>query len=176
MIVRFFSLLILLWALGFALFAVTLPRPAGTGATDAIVVLTGGPGRVHRGLLLLQAGKAKRMLVSGVDRRVKPHELAAEFGVSEQLVDCCVDLGHDSVDTRSNAAETAGWAEKRGFRSIRLVTTDWHMPRAHYELSRTVGPDVAIVTDAVISQPGLIALLKEYNKYLLRRLAAPIGI
>lgn len=176
MIARFLSLLILLWALGFALFAVTLPRPAGAGATDAIVVLTGGPGRVHRGLSLLQAGKAKRMLVSGVDRRVKPHELAAEYGVPEKLVDCCVDLGHDSVDTRSNAEETAGWAKRRGFRSIRLVTTDWHMPRAHYEFSRMVDPDVEIVTDAVVSQPGLIALLKEYNKYLLRRLAAPIGI
>lgn len=176
MIARFFSLLVLLWALGFALFAVTLPRPAGAGATDAIVVLTGGPGRVRHGLSLLQAGKAKRMLVSGVDRRVKPHELAAEYGVPEKLVDCCVDLGHDSVDTRSNAEETAAWVKKRRFRSIRLVTTDWHMPRAHYELSRMVGSDVEIVTDAVVSQPGLIALLKEYNKYLLRRLAAPIGI
>jgi uncharacterized SAM-binding protein YcdF (DUF218 family) len=176
MITRFFSLLILLWALGFALFAVTLPRPAGAGTTDAIVVLTGGSGRVRRGLSLLQAGKAKRMLVSGVDRRVKPHELAAEYGVPEKLVDCCVDLGHESVDTRSNAEETAAWAKRRGFHSIRLVTTDWHMPRAHYELSRMIDPGVEIVTDAVVSQPGLIALLKEYNKYLLRRLAAPIGI
>jgi uncharacterized SAM-binding protein YcdF (DUF218 family) len=175
-ITRFVSLLILLWALGFAVFAVTLPRPAGGAATDAIVVLTGGSGRVLRGLSLLQAGKAKRMLVSGVDRRVKPHELAAEYGVPETLVDCCVDLGHDSVDTRSNAEETAIWAKRRGFHSIRLVTTDWHMPRAHYELSRMVDPDVEIVTDAVVSQPGLLALLKEYNKYLLRRLAAPIGI
>lgn len=176
MIVRFCSLLILLWALGFALFAVTLPRPAGAITTDAIVVLTGGPGRVRRGLSLLQAGRAKRMLVSGVDRRVKPHEIAAEYGVPERLVDCCVDLGHDSVDTRSNAEETATWAKRRGFESIRLVTTDWHMPRAHYELGRIVDPNVEIVPDAVVSQPGLLALLKEYNKYLLRRLAAPIGI
>lgn len=176
MITRFLAFLIMLWALGFALFAVTLPRPAGVGATDAIVVLTGGPGRVRRGLSLLQAGKAKRMLVSGVDRRVKPHELAAEYGVPARLVDCCVDLGHESVDTRSNAEETAAWAKRNGIYSIRLVTTDWHMPRAHYELGRMVDDDIEIVTDAVPSQPGLFALLKEYNKYLLRRLAAPIGI
>jgi len=176
MIRRFVSFIILFWALGFALFAVTLPGPASSRPTDAVVVLTGGPGRVKRGLDLLEAGQAKRMLVSGVDRRVKPHELAAEYGVQHRLVDCCVDLGHESVDTRSNAEETAAWAKRRGFHSIRLVTTDWHMPRARYELSRTVDPDVVIVTDAVVSEPGLLALWKEYNKYLLRRLAAPIGI
>lgn len=176
MIRRFFSFLLLFWALGFALFAVTLPGPASGRATDAVVVLTGGPGRVRRGLDLLEHGQARRMLVSGVDRRVKPHELAAEYGVQAKLVDCCVDLGHESVDTRSNAEETAAWARRRRFHSIRLVTTDWHMPRARYELGRTVDSDVEIVTDAVVSEPGLIPLLKEYNKYLLRRLAAPIGI
>ncbi len=107
---------------------------------------------------------------------MKPHELAAEYGVPEWLVDCCVELGHESVDTRSNAQETAAWAKRGDIRSIRLVTTDWHMPRAHYELGRMVDDDIEIVTDAVPSQPGLIALLREYNKYLLRRLAAPIGI
>ena len=176
MIARFFAFLVLFWALGFALFAVTLPGPAAAGPTDAIVVLTGGPGRVRHGLTLLKAGQAKRMLVSGVDRRVKPHELAAEYHVPARLVDCCVDLGHESVDTRSNAEETAAWAKRRGFRSIRLVTTDWHMPRAHYELGRLVDSTVEIVPDGVVSEPGLIALLKEYNKYLLRRFAAPIGI
>lgn len=176
MIRRFLAALVLCWALGFALFAVTLPGPAGKHETDAIVVLTGGPGRVRHGLALLQAGQAKRMLVSGTDRRVRPHELAAEYEVPERLVDCCVDLGHDSVDTRSNAEETAAWARQRDFHSIRLVTTDWHMPRARYELDRMVDPDVEIVTDGIESEPGLVALLKEYNKYLLRRLAAPIGI
>jgi uncharacterized SAM-binding protein YcdF (DUF218 family) len=175
-IARFFAALVVLWALGFALFAVTLPGPAANGATDGIVVLTGGAGRVRHGFALLQAGQAKRMLVSGADRRVQPHELAAEYEVPTRLVDCCVDLGHESVDTRSNAEETAAWAKKRGFRSIRLVTTDWHMPRARYELGRMVDPGVRIISDGVVSEPGLIALLKEYNKYLLRRLAAPIGI
>jgi uncharacterized SAM-binding protein YcdF (DUF218 family) len=175
-IARLLSGVIIVWALGFALFAVTLPVPASNEATDAIVVLTGGPGRVRHGLSLLAAGRAKRMLVSGVDRRVKPHELAAEYDFPAQLIDCCVDLGHESVDTRSNAEETAAWVKRRGFRTIRLVTTDWHMPRARYELERMVDPNVEIISDAVVSEPGLVALLKEYNKYLLRRLAAPVGI
>jgi uncharacterized SAM-binding protein YcdF (DUF218 family) len=175
-IARIASFVLLAWALGFALFVVTLPGPAPDSKTDGIVVLTGGPGRISRGLGLLEAGLAKRMLVSGVDRRVKPHELAAEFGASTRLIDCCVDLGNESVDTRSNAEETAAWAKRHGVRSIRLVTTDWHMPRARFELGRMLDPQVTLISDAVDSEPGLLSLLKEYNKYLLRRIAAPLGI
>jgi uncharacterized SAM-binding protein YcdF (DUF218 family) len=173
---RFLSFVLLGWALGFALFAVTLPGPAPASRTDAVVVLTGGAGRVNRGLYLVRNGQVRRMLISGVDRRVKPHELAAEYDVPTRLVDCCVDLGHESVDTRSNAEETAAWARNRKVRSIRLVTTDWHMPRAHYELERVLDPEVEVIVDAIPSQPGLLALLREYNKYLLRRIAAPLGV
>jgi hypothetical protein len=43
------------------LFALTLPKPAGDERTDAIVVLTGGPGRLERGFELMERGlKAKR--------------------------------------------------------------------------------------------------------------------
>lgn len=176
MISRSVGLLIVLWALGFALFVVLLPQPAGNQVTDAIVVLTGGPGRVPRGLELLQEKRAKRMLISGVDRRVRKGELAAEYEVPVALIDCCVDLGNESVDTRSNAEETAAWVARRRYTSVRLVTTDWHMPRARFELSRALGGDVTILRDAVKSDPGLWALTKEYNKYLLRRAAAPLGI
>lgn len=176
MISRAGAFLLLCWALGFALFAVTLPGPAADRTTDAIVVLTGGPGRVQRGLDLLQHKRARRMLVSGADRRVRPHELAAEYGIPLELVECCVDLGRESVDTRSNAAETAAWVSRHDFQSVRLVTTDWHMARARYELGRQLAPGVELVSDAVPSEPGFVALLKEYNKYLLRRLAAPFGI
>lgn len=176
MIARAAAFLLLGWALGFALFAVTLPGPALDVTTDGVVVLTGGPGRIQRGLDLLQRKRAKRMLVSGADRRVRPHELAAEYGIPLKLVECCVDLGRESVDTRSNAAETAAWVLRRHFRSVRLVTTDWHMARARYELGRQLDPDVELVSDAVSSEPGFLALLKEYNKYLLRRVAAPLGI
>jgi uncharacterized SAM-binding protein YcdF (DUF218 family) len=166
----------LLWALGFVLFVTLMPGPADDQPTDAIVVLTGGPGRIQRGISLLQAGKAKRMLVSGVDRRVKPHELAAEYDAPSRLFERKIDLGHESVDTRSNAIEAAEWLEKRSYRSVRLVTTDWHMARARFELRHAVGPDVEVVADAVPSDPQLVPLLKEYNKYLLRRASALFGI
>jgi uncharacterized SAM-binding protein YcdF (DUF218 family) len=175
-ILRLAAIPTLLWALGFALFVILLPGPADDRTTDGIVVLTGGPGRIQRGIHLLQAGKARRMLVSGVDRRVKPHELAAEYDAPRRLFQRQIDLGHESVDTRSNAIEAAAWLKKRDYKSVRLVTTDWHMARARFELRHAVGKDVEVVADAVPSEPALVPLLKEYNKYLLRRASALFGI
>ena len=76
MIVRLAALALLGWVLGFAWFAIFLPEPLDGRRTDAIVVLTGGPGRIDRGIALMQQGAARRMLISGVDRSVRPGELA----------------------------------------------------------------------------------------------------
>ncbi len=116
MIGRAVAVIVLLWALGFALFAGTLPRPASAQKTDAIVVPTGGAGRIGRGLALLQAGQARRMLVTGVDRRVRAAELANVQGAPPALVACCVDLGREAVDTRSNGEETARWIAHRKYK------------------------------------------------------------
>lgn len=176
MIVRILALVVLAWAFGFILFVVTLPQSTGAAPTDAIVVLTGAPGRIERGIALLRQRRARRLLISGVDRTVRPHELALSTRTPAAVFDCCIDLGRESVDTRSNAEETAGWVRKHRYRTVRLVTTDWHMRRARFELARLLPDTVVIVEDAVRSEPGLTALLKEYDKYLLRRLAVPLGV
>ena len=176
MIVRGLSALLLIYVLGYALFVVLLPGPARAQRTDGIVVLTGGPNRVVHALDLMEKKQAKRLLVSGVDRTVKPAELAAANDVDQQLFECCVDLGRESVDTRSNAQETARWVDKNKFKTVRLVTTDWHMPRARFELSRQLGEDVDILGDAVTSNPSFRQLFMEYNKYLLRHAAVLVGI
>jgi len=116
------------------------------------------------------------LLVSGVDRDVKPAELAAEYNTPIELFECCVDLGFQAVDTRSNALETARWVAKREDSSVRLVTSDWHMRRARLELERAMPPNVKIVSDAVSTAPSLTTLFKEYNKFLMRRLAALAGV
>ncbi|HKY81775.1 MAG TPA: YdcF family protein, partial [Sphingobium sp.] len=85
MIVRLFAVTLLAWMLGFAWFAIFLPQPLDGRPTDAIVVLTGGAGRIDRGLVLLQEGAARRMLISGVDRSVRPSELAARYEAPERL-------------------------------------------------------------------------------------------
>lgn len=166
MIRRALSVVALLYVLGFLVFAVALPQPSDGRVTDAIIVPTGGPGRIDRGLALLEARKARAMLVSGVDREVKPREFAAEYKVPMPLMDCCITLGFAAVDTRSNAAETAQWVEARRYRSLRLVTTDWHMRRAANELDQVLPEDVEVIRDAVASQPSLRNLFLEYNKLL----------
>ena len=176
MIVRLFAVTLLAWMLGFAWFAIFLPQPLDGRPTDAIVVLTGGAGRIDRGLALLEEGAARRMLISGVDRSVRSAELAAQYDTPERLFSCCITLGREAIDTRSNAIETARWLERRNFRTVRLITTDWHMRRAALELRQSVPRGLTIIYDAVPSRPSLTMLMREYNKYLLRRAAALVGI
>jgi uncharacterized SAM-binding protein YcdF (DUF218 family) len=171
MLRRAFSVVVIVWALGFVWFAVFLPGPAGLERTDSVIVPTGGEGRIDRGLDMLRQGRARRLLVSGVDREVKPREFAELYGVSPTLMKCCVTLGFDSVDTRSNAAEAARWIAQARARSVRLVTTDWHMRRAAGELARTAPDGTEIVRDAVPSRPSLFTLFLEYHKLIASRLA-----
>ncbi|MPT47948.1 MAG: YdcF family protein [Sphingobium sp.] len=176
MISRLIGFILLLYALGFAWFSIWLPQPLDLRSTDAIVVLTGGAGRIDRGLALLQEGAAKKMLISGVDRSVRPHELALRYKAPEKLFECCITLGREAIDTRSNAIETAHWLERRGYDTVRLITSDWHMRRAAFELRQTLPREVVLVYDAVPTRPSLSTLFREYNKYGLRRIAALIGI
>lgn len=175
MITRILAFLLLLYLLGYAVFAVMLPEAGDDRQTDAIVVLTGGAKRLERGIDLLERGRAQRMLISGVARSVRPSELAQRYDADQALFDCCIDLGREAVDTRSNAEETAAWIKRHRFKSVRLVTTDWHMPRARLEIARKMdGPTV--FGDAIQSSPSFRTLFLEYNKYILRQAATLVGI
>jgi uncharacterized SAM-binding protein YcdF (DUF218 family) len=178
MIWRFGSALLLIYALGFVLFAVTLGKPADRDAppTDAGIVLTGGDGRIEHAITVLKAGKVKRLLVAGADPSVAKRDIARRVPGSGRWVRCCVDLGSESVDTRSNAAEAERWLQARGYDSYRLITSDWHMRRARFEFDRKIGDDRMMVIDAVRSEPRLMTIFKEYNKYLFRRLGLLVGI
>ena len=176
MIRRLLALAIALWVLGFAAFVILLPRAAGNERTDAIVVPTGGEGRIARGIDLLARGRAQRMLITGVDRRVTRAVLAEKQGVPVATIRCCVDLGHEASDTRSNGDETAAWVLRRRYKSVRLVTTDWHMRRARFELDRALGGQATVLADAVPSNASLVELLREYNKYIFRRAAVAVGL
>lgn len=169
---RIIALVVLVWLLGFAWFSMALPQPADDERTDAVIVLTGAEGRIPRGLEVLEKGWAKRMLVSGVAREVRNGEFRAEYGVPRRLMVCCVTLGYESVDTRSNAREAAQWVEKHRIESVRLITTDWHMRRAALEFERTAPAHIMVIEDAVGSHPSLRTLFLEYNKLLARIVAS----
>ncbi len=166
MIRRILSLILVLWALGFMWFAMALPQPAGAQRTDAIVVPTGGGGRIQRGLELLGQGQARQMLVSGVDAEVRPNEFAVEYEVPARTMACCVTLGFAALDTRGNAREIAEWVARRKARSLRLVTSDWHMRRAALELEDRLPEGTTVLRDAVRTQPSLRTLFLEYHKLL----------
>jgi uncharacterized SAM-binding protein YcdF (DUF218 family) len=171
------ALAALLWVLGFAWFMLTLPGPADDRRTDAIVVPTGGPGRIDRGLALLRGHAARRMLVTGVAPDVRAIDLATEYQTSPDLFACCVDLGREAVDTRSNAEETGQWVRAHRYRSVRLVTSDWHLRRAELELRHELGSGVTVVADGVPTGAARLPLLiAEYHKYLVRRAALLLGL
>ena len=178
MIARVASFLLLLYAIGFVVFAFTLGKPAPATAqfTDAAVVLTGGSGRIEHAIDVVRRHKAGRLLVSGADPSVTKADLAARIPGSAALLNCCVDLGSESVDTRSNAEEAGRWLARHRFHSLRLITSDWHMRRARYEFRRVLGSRYVVVPDAVRTEPSFFTLFAEYNKLLLRRIAAWVDL
>lgn len=153
--------------------------PPGECRTDAIVVLTGGSGRLGAGLALLDADRAEKLFVSGVYRGVDVRRLLALFQRSPDGLETRLGIGN-ATDTIGNAAETAKWIAGQGFSSLRLVTAAYHMPRALLEFRREM-PNVKLVPHPVFPKhvkqdrwwawPGTTNLIAgEYNKYLLARL------
>jgi uncharacterized SAM-binding protein YcdF (DUF218 family) len=168
---------LLLWLAGLAWFvysSLTMAADRAT-ATDAIVVLTGGKLRVETGLDLLSAGRAQKLFISGVNPRVDRPALMRVAGHSGGDASRIV-LGYHADDTLGNARETAGWMRQEGYRSLRLVTSWYHMRRGLLELKRAM-PEVSIVAEPVFAGPvdgdgwsGWIDLamlaVSEYDKYL----------
>jgi len=171
MLSRILSLALLIYLLGFMWFAILLPGRHGEEETDAAVVFTGGEGRIVRGLEALSEGWTRHLLVSGVDKDVKPREFAIEYKVSAGTMKCCVTLDYESSDTVSNAREASRWLARNKFRSVRLITSDWHMRRAGAELEGEKPAGVSIIRDSVPSQPSFQILLLEYHKLLARSLS-----
>lgn len=175
MIKRAIATLVLGWVLGLVWFALSLPRPAEEGISDAVIVPTGAGGRIERGLEILEQGKARQLLVTGVGREVRTHEFIAQYNVPSATMECCVDLDYSALDTRGNGLAAAQWVKAHGFRSIRLVTSDWHMRRTAAEFHKALPPETHILKDAVTSQPSLRTLLREYNKLIARNLERLAG-
>ena len=162
-----FICLSLLFGAGFLLFCQhtlhlkpSLPTREGT----AIVVLTGGPHRLETGLMLLKAGKGARLLISGVNKDVKPAEILPDTRLA-------VDLDYSAQNTIQNAQETNTWARSHHFKNLILVTSRYHMPRARLELSQRL-VDVALFPYPAASPTSTDAFLlslawSEYKKYTL---------
>jgi uncharacterized SAM-binding protein YcdF (DUF218 family) len=143
---------------------------------DGIVVLTGGSSRVSDAVDLLASGYGKRLLISGVHWSSSAGEISRTLRENKSWLACCVDLDYSAVDTRGNATETRRWVQERGFRSLIVVTSNYHMPRAIVELSHSM-PDVLLIPFPVVGEKwrdepwwssGQAArlLVTEYAKFL----------
>ena len=131
-------IVVLIWVTGLFAFAARIER--STPAADpqpaqGIVALTGpSSARIEAAMRLLEDGKAQRMLISGVNRKASREDIRSLARAPGRIYDCCVDLGFSAVSTVTNARETAAWARAHRFRSLILVTSDYHMPRSLLEL------------------------------------------
>ncbi len=148
----FIAILVLIWLIGLFAFADRVrgytPAPEPERA-DAIVALTGPSAeRVNAAIRLLEQDKGERVLISGVNREVRRQELRALTPGSNRLFNCCVDLGFEAEDTIGNAQEIAAWADAKGYDSLIVVTSDYHMPRALTEI-RAAAPGIRLTPYAV---------------------------
>jgi uncharacterized SAM-binding protein YcdF (DUF218 family) len=170
--------LALVWLGGLAWFvhsslAIAIDR---TTTTDAIVVLTGGRLRVETAIDLLGAGQARKLFISGVNPHVDRIALLRVVGRMGDGDTSRIAIGHEAENTLGNARETAEWMQQEGYRSLRLVTSWYHMRRSLLEFARAM-PDTRIVAEPVFAahadpEPWSswfeIALLTvgEYDKFL----------
>ena len=179
----FIGLLLVLWLSGLYCFVLTIEKLAepsinpDLASVDAIVVLTGGSERLMTGLELLNAGKGKKLFISGVHAGLSLDHIIGYQAIDTHLRQCCIILGHAAESTRGNAEETLTWMTLEDYHSLRLVTANYHMPRSLL-IFRAAMPTMEIIPhpiapdsvklDSWWERSGTASLLiTEYNKYLL---------
>ena len=173
---------ILLLGMGYVRFAgmIDAREPATTPRTDAIVVVTGGAQRVGDAMGLLGAERGRRLLISGVNEKTGREELAKLNPATRDLLACCVDLDYRARNTIGNAIETRRWVRRHDFRSLLVVTSNYHMPRTLAEFAHAM-PGVELVAHPVVTEhidtagwwnrwSTIKVLVPEYAKYLVARL------
>ena len=179
---HFLLLVAALWFGGFLAFTAAIPAGVRDAdrPVDGIVVLTGGDLRLSEGFSLLDKGIAEKMLISGVADGVQMPALLQNLNgapqPSPETIECCVTLGYDAHSTEGNARESYRWLAGNGFKSVRLVTANYHMRRSLLEFRRVM-PDIELIPHPVFPReiqdpwwfvrPGTLYLLgNEYHKYL----------
>ncbi|MEE8295119.1 MAG: YdcF family protein [Sphingomonadales bacterium] len=160
-------LLGLAWSFLFAGFVIDLRNQTPSSeAADGLVVLTGGQGRIDGGFKLLSEGQGKRLLLSGINQDLDFETIMRDIGQDQDLKDCCVDAESNSTDTRSNAIEAISWAKKNGYKSLILITSDFHMPRSQIIFDE-YSTGILIIPHPVKSEISPLGMALEFNKYLL---------
>ncbi len=162
---------------------ISLITPDIKNRTDAIVVLTGGSERVRNALYFLNRNFADKLFISGVNTDVKIHEIFSLHNynsATEAKLSNRVFLGYSANDTYQNALEIERWVRRNNIKSIRLITSNYHLRRALFEVKERLS-DIKIIPHAVIPlnirldrwwqfKTSRKLLLLEYNKLVLAKI------
>src|SRR5262249_45958954 len=132
--------------IGFVWFVEELPTEEAKfdRTADGIVVLTGRASRISDAVELLATKHGKRLLITGVYPTTTAAAIARLVPEHQQLVNDKVDLDHSAVNTVGNAIQTRDWAKHHQFKSLIVVTSNYHMPRTMVELAHQL-PDVELI-------------------------------
>ena len=165
-----------LWICGFILFGHNINNFSldTEQKTDAIVVLTGGRNRIAEGVGLLNRQVADKLFISGVSPHVTIKDIETQTHTHIDFPER-VELGFRATNTIENAIEVKDWIEKNNIRTVRLVTSNYHLPRSIAELQSFNLP-LEILPYPVYSEKvsghwwqswGTFKFIAaEYNKYL----------
>lgn len=142
------------------------PVPAAADQrTDAIVVFTGGNDRIEHGQTLFAQGMAKWLMISGMDK-AHPHRMEAEY--AQAFSTPSIHLDFEAKNTIQNARNASDWVKTMNVHSVRLVTSEDHMPRAYFELRRLLPTSVTLVADALPGNKREREMDSEINRLLCR--------
>lgn len=147
------------------------------GKYDAIVVLTGGVGRIDGAMELIKQGKAEVLFISGVNKNVSFDEFLTTTNIDKKLN---LKLGYTAKNTYQNGLEVMDFVNENKAKNIILVTSAYHLPRAMFEL-KLVGKKVEIMPYRIFAEgkdakkwwkqvSSLRLVLVEYSKYVVARL------
>jgi uncharacterized SAM-binding protein YcdF (DUF218 family) len=116
---------------------------------DLIVALTGGLGRVRESIELLKDGLGAKLFISGVENGVSVDDLLRAndlSGLAPQLRGRIL-LGTQATSTLENASEVRQAVELLGARTILLVTSRYHLPRATGLVKRELDREPSLETE-----------------------------
>jgi uncharacterized SAM-binding protein YcdF (DUF218 family) len=161
------------WLCGLFIFISKIPdsHELDTADTDATVILTGGALRLEEGLKF----RSNKILISGIGQGVTRSDLKKTLKNVDLEISDDVILGNIASSTFTNADETKIFMTLHNYKSMRLITSNYHMPRTRLIFSYVM-PDIAIIYHPVysenfrkdgyyISLKSLVMIVNEYNKF-----------
>ncbi len=183
--VKILSAFFLIWVSAFAYFVINIPNEKDNiirhtdNATDAVIVLTGGPKRVQEGLAIFNADKSKKFLISGTGVGVTTKDIintldAENIDLYQDFndnKDIFLVLGSIATSTFTNAYESKLFLDLNNCHSATIVTSNYHIPRSKMVFQHIMpGYKIAyhpVYTHNILDAGNINMILLEYHKFII---------